>query len=147
MALKEQFGSLPSEQVDVMANLFSEQNDPESQMLCVIETAQQYANLLAEDLAVAYGDPSDPDIGITAWDIAWCRVEATLTASFYDTKLRILTDIDAVIRDTRADIDPLGFPTDHEDPSIATFYERFGKNLPKPISKDTHIGRRADWGY
>lgn len=147
MALKEQFGATPAEQVNVMLGRLNEETDTERRVLCVLEMTQQYASLLAEDLTVAYIDPEDPDIGITAWDAAWGKVEKTLTDFFFDSKLQLLTEVDAIVRDTVPGVDPLGFPIGHEDPSISTFYSRFEKNLPKPISKDTHIGRRADWGY
>lgn len=145
MALKEVFGGNPKEQINEMLGRFKEQGDSDPQTLAVLETAQQYAGLLSEELAMVYGDPNDPDIGLTAWDTAWNRVETTLTDFFINNKLQILVIIDGIVRESVPDIDPLGFPTEHEDPSISTFYRRFGKNLPKPISTDTHIGRPSRW--
>ncbi len=147
MALKEEFGGTPREQINELLGRFKEQIDVDAKTLTVLETAQQYAHLLSDELAAVYGDPNDPDIGITAWDTAWDRVEETLTDFFFNNKLQILASIDDLVREVVPDLDPLSFPSDHEDPSIATFYRRFGKNLPKPISTDTHIGRKSRWSH
>lgn len=147
MALRDEFGGTPKEQINEMLGRFKEQTTSDPQMLSVLETAQQYACLLSEELAAVYGDPNDPDIGITAWDTAWDRVETTLTDFFFNNKLQILSSIDCLVREAVPGIDPLSFPTEHQDPSISTFYRHFGKNLPKPISTDTHIGHRSRWSY
>lgn len=147
MALQEQFGGTSGEQVSAILDRLDDANTSQERMLTILGIAQDYATLLSQDLAAAYQDSEDPDIGLTVWDTAWSRVEQTLSEHFFDHKLQVLTDINGVIRDTVPGIDPLSFPFDHPDPSVATFYQRFEKNLPKPISSDTHIGRPAQWSY
>lgn len=147
MSLKAEFGGTPGEQINEMLGRFKEFNNSDDQTALVLEAAQQYAGLLGQELEMVYGDPEDPDIGLTAWDTAWDRVETTLTDFFYDNKLQILVNIDALVRETADGIDPLSFPVEHTDPSIATFYRRFGKNLPKPISTDVHMGYSSRWSH
>ena len=145
MSLHEQFGPRPDEQAFTIFDRFEAADDTmNAKVEASLQIVGEYADLLSDELRKVYEDPTDPDIAIQAWSVGWSSLDSVLKTFFHKSRHGLLSEIDQFIRSFGPKIDPLSIPIDNPDPAIQTFYQRFGKTLPKPITVDTPP-RRHNW--